>query len=71
MAKARNKRENTASGASAVVDHDRVALRAYELYIARGRDEGHDLDDWLNAERELNNAGSEAPAADDRGRDES
>lgn len=31
-----------------------VARRAYDLHVARGRDEhGHDLDDWLQAEREL------------------
>lgn len=29
-----------------------VAARAYELYLTRGED-GHDLDDWLQAEREL------------------
>jgi len=33
-------------------DHD-IARRAYELYEKRGREYGHDLDDWLQAEREL------------------
>lgn len=28
-------------------------VRAYELYEARGRDQGHDADDWEQAEREL------------------
>lgn len=32
---------------------DRVALRAYELYLARGAGHGQDFDDWLAAEREL------------------
>jgi hypothetical protein len=32
---------------------DRIAARAYELYEARGRSEGAELDDWLTAEREL------------------
>ena len=32
---------------------DRVALRAYELYLARGGSDGRDFDDWLAAEREL------------------
>ncbi len=27
--------------------------RAYELYEARGREEGHDLEDWLEAEAEI------------------
>lgn len=35
-----------------VSDHD-IAHRAYELYLARGQEHGHDLDDWLQAEREL------------------
>ena len=32
---------------------DRVALRAYELYLARGASDGQDFDDWLTAEREV------------------
>jgi hypothetical protein len=32
---------------------DRVAMRAYELYLARGGSDGGDFDDWLRAEREL------------------
>jgi hypothetical protein len=32
---------------------DRVSQRAYELYLARGRMDGQDFDDWLAAEREL------------------
>jgi Protein of unknown function (DUF2934) len=30
-----------------------IARRAYELFLARGEQHGHDLDDWLRAEREL------------------
>lgn len=30
-----------------------IARRAYEIFIARGATDGHDLDDWLQAEREL------------------
>jgi len=32
---------------------DRVAMRAYELYLARGGSDGGDFDDWLAAEREI------------------
>lgn len=32
---------------------DIIARRAYELFEERGREDGHDLDDWLQAEREL------------------
>lgn len=33
--------------------HDQIALRAYEIYLSRGASPGSDLDDWLEAEREL------------------
>jgi hypothetical protein len=42
-------------------DRDRVATRAYELYMARGGSDGSDLEDWLTAEREC------CPQADDAG----
>jgi len=32
---------------------DAIAQRAYALYLARGREDGHDVEDWLRAEREL------------------
>jgi len=32
---------------------DEIARLAYELYDLRGRRDGHDVDDWLSAEREL------------------
>ena len=31
-----------------------VARRAYDLYLARGREDGHDVEDWLQAQRDLN-----------------
>jgi hypothetical protein len=30
-----------------------ISDRAYELYEGRGGEHGHDIDDWLQAEREL------------------
>jgi DUF2934 family protein len=33
--------------------HDLVARRAYELYESRGREPGHELDDWCLAESEV------------------
>jgi DUF2934 family protein len=41
---------------------DRIAARAYELYLARGAADGRDFDDWLAAEQEL----SSGPSQDDR-----
>jgi hypothetical protein len=31
---------------------EQIRRRAYELYEQRGRDDGHELDDWLQAESE-------------------
>ena len=33
--------------------HDEIALLAYSLYESRGRQEGHQVEDWLRAEQEL------------------
>jgi hypothetical protein len=30
-----------------------IRRRAYEIYLERGEEPGHDLEDWLQAEREL------------------
>jgi hypothetical protein len=32
---------------------EQVRLRAYELYLARGTAPGHEIEDWLQAERDL------------------
>jgi Protein of unknown function (DUF2934) len=32
---------------------EQIRLRAYQLYEARGREDGRDLDDWLQAEAEF------------------
>ena len=40
------------AGAVTVTEHD-VARRAFELYLAGGRAHGRDVEDWLQAEREL------------------
>jgi hypothetical protein len=45
---------------------DRIRRRAYEIYETRGRESGHDLDDWLIAEAEVEtevNANVEEPVA--------
>ena len=40
-----------------------IQQRAYELYEQRGRTDGHDLDDWLQAEREIKGTQANAAAA--------
>src|SRR5204863_1011782 len=32
---------------------DRIRLRAHDLYEARGREDGHELEHWLRAEEEI------------------
>ncbi len=35
------------------VTDEEIRQRAYEIFLARGATSGHELDDWLQAEREL------------------
>jgi hypothetical protein len=46
----------------AITVESNIARRAYDLYLARGCGHGHDVDDWLQAERELR--GALTPAAE-------
>jgi hypothetical protein len=32
---------------------DDIARKAFDIYVARGGEHGHDLEDWLNAESQL------------------
>lgn len=36
-----------------VPTHEAIARRAFELYLSRGAEHGHDMNDWLRAEQEL------------------
>ena len=55
---ARSKKNNGSNGDSHG-DPDAVAKRAYEIYRNRGGSDGADLDDWLEAERQLKGAPSD------------
>jgi hypothetical protein len=33
--------------------HEQIAVRAYEIFLARGGEHGKPNDDWFQAEREL------------------
>jgi hypothetical protein len=33
--------------------HEQIRLRAHELFEQRGRNDGHELGDWLQAESEV------------------
>lgn len=40
---------------------ERIAARAYDLYLERGGSEGHEVEDWLEAERQIVGPGHAAP----------
>jgi Protein of unknown function (DUF2934) len=42
---------------------EKIRRRAYELYDQHGRNNGHDLDDWLQAESEVTRQKPSAIAA--------
>lgn len=41
---------------------ERIRRRAYDLYEQRGRLDGHDMDDWLQAEAEMRGKAKTAAA---------
>ena len=43
--------------------NERIRCRAYELYEQRGREDGHDLDDWFQAESEMTQTNVKAVVA--------
>ena len=47
--------QSSAEGTSAnhTPSREEIRLRAYEIYLERGGLPGNELDDWLQAEREL------------------
>lgn len=47
-----------------VPTHEQIALRAYQLWEARGRPEGDGSEDWFNAQRQLQDG---SPAAETGG----
>jgi hypothetical protein len=42
---------------------DEIRRRAYELYEQRGREDGHEVEDWLRAEEEVTQKQSRRVAA--------
>ena len=35
---------------------EQIAVEAHAIYVARGGEHGHDMEDWLEAERQLTKA---------------
>ena len=42
---------------------EQIRARAYQLYEERGRQDGHDVDDWLQAEAETRDFNAHKAAA--------
>jgi len=51
--KSKAKTTNVNSDESAIDLEERIRRRAYELYERRSREDGHETEDWLQAEAEL------------------
>jgi len=41
------------SGPQDIELEDQIRQRAYELYAERGREEGHELEDWYRAKEKI------------------
>jgi hypothetical protein len=44
------------------IPHDKIAMRAYEKWCKRGRPQGTDKQDWVEAEAELRMESKKAPS---------
>lgn len=44
---------NSSLNATEPPDHQKIQVRAYELYREHGGEDGHDVEDWLQAEAEI------------------
>jgi Protein of unknown function (DUF2934) len=42
---------------------EQIRARAYELYLERGQEDGHDLEDWFRAEQDVTTVTAGAIAA--------
>ncbi|MGP8019676.1 MAG: DUF2934 domain-containing protein [Limisphaerales bacterium] len=38
---------------TAIPQREQIEARAYDIYLARGAEPGHELEDWLQAEHEI------------------
>lgn len=45
--------ETAAQASNEAAVQQRIAERAYQMYVDRGSEEGNAVDDWLEAEREI------------------
>jgi Protein of unknown function (DUF2934) len=50
---ANNSSVHSSFNSSEALDRHEIRTRAYELYLQRGSEDGHDVEDWLRAEIEM------------------
>lgn len=48
-----NSSVHSSFSASEALDRHEIRMRAYELYLQRGKEDGYDVEDWLRAEIEM------------------
>ena len=65
--KGRHVRRDSESTQTAPSTEQRIQQRAYEIHHARGGAHGHDMDDWLQAEREIKAEMGQLPEGDPAG----
>ena len=57
-------RSRVAAGPDGKSAHEEIRRRAYEIYLERGGQPGGEIDDWLQAERELEGRSAVVRAGD-------
>jgi hypothetical protein len=58
-----NPPSTTKQTTESTTDQEQTTRRAYELYEQRGRKDGYDLEDWLQAELEVTQQKAKTAAA--------
>jgi Protein of unknown function (DUF2934) len=62
MIKEFEKKQPASTVTESGTDHEAIRTRSYELYVERGMEDGHDVEDWLRAEEEVS-AGDKSSVA--------
>jgi hypothetical protein len=60
---ARNGRKPSPMKGETINTEDEIRRRAFEVYEQRGREDGHDVEDWLRAQKEITQSQSRRAAA--------
>jgi hypothetical protein len=53
LAKATSTKSQAAKVTEPLVTREDIARRSYEIFLERGGEHGHDLEHWIQAERDL------------------